>query len=619
MSPVNILVSPDHLSAIQRMQERQASWGRPARSNSSGSLSSSLGSPATSPHLLNLTALAPHNQATSYGAGSSGSGGSRGSGNASISGGNEGSGRGRPKGKGKQKSKDDPEHKARKKVAKACLACQKSHLTCDEQRPCTRCVKKGLADQCVEGVRKKAKYLMEGEERASSRPSQTASLSPTSGSHSNLLPNVTLPSQPLPTSEPPAIPDDVWLAQPLQQSAQTAMTTTTTNNNNNNNSIPPMSDSMIGMSDPTRMWGQAPPPSNELPSSSFPYGGTAANSEYQMLDAMFASLSPIFTGMDPLDEAGRQIALDSNTSMVNPSNISTNQYEQSWLNPSPSASSTGQNPLNLQPTPSSSGIPQTVSPGTYSDISPNNQSWGGWASEGGQMMLDSASQTQIQGQGQGQEQSQDTRLLPTQLRRVGKGLTPAEVYRTIVRPYDYTQGYHILMEYLTKNFEQPDVLRVVRALASFRPSLIALQMPMSEDDEVFLERSFQRTLIELEKLISYSATPTAVWRRTGEVCYANPEFCKLVDRTDADLLVNKTYMYELFAKPSVVSYWENFSVHAFENTTQNFFQPITLAVGTSGATLACTCCFTIRRDFFDLPSVVIGQFLPIPSDIQHST
>jgi hypothetical protein len=107
-------------------------------------------------------------------------------------------------------------------------------------------------------------------------------------------------------------------------------------------------------------------------------------------------------------------------------------------------------------------------------------------------------------------------------------------------------------------------------------------MPMSEEDEVFLEKSFQRTLIvcshvlflsiylycavwkgnkadmqELEKLISYSATPTAVWRRTGEICYANPEFCSLVKRNEGDLLQGqrdgeKQYIYQLFSKPSYV-------------------------------------------------------------------
>jgi hypothetical protein len=59
------------------------------------------------------------------------------------------------------------------------------------------------------------------------------------------------------------------------------------------------------------------------------------------------------------------------------------------------------------------------------------------------------------------------------------------------------------------SFERKEILRVVHSLASYRPSLIALQyvppistrygangrMPMSEEDEVFLEKSFQRTLI----------------------------------------------------------------------------------------------------------------------------
>jgi hypothetical protein len=55
-------------------------------------------------------------------------------------------------------------------------------------------------------------------------------------------------------------------------------------------------------------------------------------------------------------------------------------------------------------------------------------------------------------------------------------------------------------------------------------------------------------------------------------------------------------------------------VHAFENTTQNFFMPSTVTVGDKQ--VACSCCFTIRRDVFDLPSVVIGQFLPIPLELR---
>lgn len=35
-----------------------------------------------------------------------------------------------------------------------------SHATRWVARPCTRCVRKGQAEQCCEGQRKKAKYLM---------------------------------------------------------------------------------------------------------------------------------------------------------------------------------------------------------------------------------------------------------------------------------------------------------------------------------------------------------------------------------------------------------------------------------------------------------------------------
>lgn len=162
------------------------------------------------------------------------------------------------------------------------------------------------------------------------------------------------------------------------------------------------------------------------------------------------------------------------------------------------------------------------------------------------------------------------------------------------------------------SFEKADILRVVRALAAFRPSLIALQMPMSEEDEVFLERSFQRTLIELEKLIGYSATPTAVWRRTGEVVCVAPSFSKLVGKTEEQLIRNRTCIYQLFTKTSTITYWENFAEHAFENTTQNFFQATTLQ--TEKGETPCAACVTIRRDVFDLPSIIIGQFLPIPEE-----
>ncbi|ORX38878.1 hypothetical protein BD324DRAFT_295567 [Kockovaella imperatae] len=472
-----------------------------------------------------------------------------------------------------------PKARSRKKVAKACLTCQKSHLTCDEKRPCTRCVKKGIGDQCVEGVRKKAKYLLEGEERHASRPHPThvspakttkaalasdpstfdprqthlAAQTPTAPANS-LLPDIPY-DPPLTASTSQHVPEDVWLAGPLNDSDAV-----------DNKWSDPFAGTAFN--------------DTNVPSSSIYL--TAAADEFQMLDAMFGGLSPI-TLPDNFNPIPPSDAL-----LLDPTSLgcSTDGHVGLWEN-KPFISPSSSNPLQAK---SFTNAAQTGDIG-YLGL----KAWSEAIGNGIKLDIDGGGPF----------------LEPPQ--RNTRSLTPGEVYRKILKPYDYTEGYHILMDYLTKNFDRKDILRVVHALASFRPSLIALQMPMSEDDEVFIERSFQRTMIELEKLISYSATPTAVWRRTGEICYANPEFCALSGRNDAELYGKKNYIYHLFEKSSVISYWENFSVHAFENTTQNFFQPTTLSV--NGVSVPCSCCFTIRRDVFDLPSVVIGQFLRIPGDI----
>ena len=115
---------------------------------------------------------------------------------------------------------------------------------------------------------------------------------------------------------------------------------------------------------------------------------------------------------------------------------------------------------------------------------------------------------------------------------------------------------------------------------------------------------------ELGKLISYSGTPTVVWRRTGEICLVAPEFCMLTEWPMEELVGRKKYIYELFENQSVVEYWENFASHAFENTTRSVYSHCVL-LKPNGAPVSATFCFSIRRDLFDLPSMVIGQWLPL--------
>ncbi|KAI8975546.1 hypothetical protein BDF20DRAFT_879273 [Mycotypha africana] len=45
----------------------------------------------------------------------------------------------------------------RKQVKNACTNCQKACKKCDDARPCPRCIKYGIADTCVNSVRKERK------------------------------------------------------------------------------------------------------------------------------------------------------------------------------------------------------------------------------------------------------------------------------------------------------------------------------------------------------------------------------------------------------------------------------------------------------------------------------
>lgn len=130
------------------------------------------------------------------------------------------------------------------------------------------------------------------------------------------------------------------------------------------------------------------------------------------------------------------------------------------------------------------------------------------------------------GQAGGQQQQQQQQ--PPQQQQGGL-LTAEEAYRSVTKPYPYAQSYHYLVKHLKNryvgslaqciaregctssrrqacdswsgadqpvcchSFEKNDILRIIRALATFRPSLIALQMPLTEEDEVRSQAAMEVT------------------------------------------------------------------------------------------------------------------------------
>ncbi|GAA6004361.1 uncharacterized protein JCM10292_001444 [Rhodotorula paludigena] len=548
--------------------------------------------------------------ASSTGGGTKGKGKARLADNGDVSSGGSpapGGGGGKKKGGtgkgGKRAQQMGPDGKPvpkKKKAGRACAACQKAHLTCDDSRPCARCIKKGCPDECVDGARKKAKYLQEIPDELLERGRQNGT--PATG------------APPTSSAPPPSDTDTSFFGSALDLT-------------------------------------EAGPSSTAQPQPFFDFSATLATSTPSASAAPLASSSTAGAASSGMAGATGAAAYDPSSFLSFPSALNTPTMSGPGLtlgpaNPLADSTQFGSEAagfeyailnamlngngfaLDTHTTPTLVGAPPGVlggagagEAGTGLGQLDSQQAGGFGGSNDDPMLLDggaggpsehspyangaspAAAAAATGGQAGGQQQQQ-----PPQQQQGGL-LTAEEAYRSVTKPYPYAQSYHYLVKHLKDRFEKNDILRIIRALATFRPSLIALQMPLTEEDETFVERTFQRTLVELNKLISFSGTPTVVWRRTGEICLVGTEFC-LLTGWKREELVGKKYIFELFDTASVVEYYESFAKHAFESTATSITMQC-VVLGPDGRPVPCAFCFSVRRDLFSCPFLVIGSFLPV--------
>ena len=98
------------------------------------------------------------------------------------------------------------------------------------------------------------------------------------------------------------------------------------------------------------------------------------------------------------------------------------------------------------------------------------------------------------------------------------------IYDSVKQPYSYTDGFHKMTAFVQRRFSPQRTLRIAQALARIRPSFISCTRNLSQEDLLFMEKCFQRTLWEYEDFINACGTPTIVCRRTGEVAAVGKEF-----------------------------------------------------------------------------------------------
>ncbi|KAG2093754.1 uncharacterized protein F5147DRAFT_720633 [Suillus discolor] len=121
---------------------------------------------------------------------------------------------------------------------------------------------------------------------------------------------------------------------------------------------------------------------------------------------------------------------------------------------------------------------------------------------------------------------------------------------------------------------------------------------------------------------------SCLWRRTGEIYKGNREFSELRRRWIHDARRKLPLcIYELMAEESAVNYWEKHDHVAFDssqkavltscvlryklliNTQSQSQSPKKEDVPNEEGFINCCFSFTIRRDKWGIPSMIVGNFI----------
>lgn len=192
-----------------------------------------------------------------------------------------------------------------------------------------------------------------------------------------------------------------------------------------------------------------------------------------------------------------------------------------------------------------------------------------------------------------------------------KQVIKAKLEAGLLQPYNYAKGYARLQSYMDNYMNQSSRQRILKPLSIFRPAFRAIARTLKDVDLVLVEESFERMLLDYDRVFTSMAIPACLWRRTGEIYRGNKEFASLVGVTTDDLKDGKLAIYELMSEESAVNFWEKYGAIAFDKGQKAVLTSCNLRTKDGFKRKSCCFSFTIRRDRYNIPSCIVGNFIPI--------
>ena len=217
--------------------------------------------------------------------------------------------------------------------------------------------------------------------------------------------------------------------------------------------------------------------------------------------------------------------------------------------------------------------------------------------------------------------------------------TVQDIYSNRIINFDYPLLYHSLTHFLKNRFsvagkysaeekarKRSNLLTILKLIASYRPTFISAHKSLFQPfDFQFLEMSFQRCLLDFENLSRLNASPMIIWRRTGEIVSMSAHLADILGLNISDVLSKRTFIIELmYDDESIIEYFRLFKSVAIGSLHLTIFTKCKLIkkpsenrlfTSKTNARLAddyiefCSV-WTVKRDLFDLPMMIVGHFLP---------
>jgi PAS domain-containing protein len=375
--------------------------------------------------------------------------------------------------------------KKRRKVNHACIYCRRSHMTCDLERPCTRCIKRNIGHLCHDEPREQ-----ETKKSKSLAPStvQDPAPQPDSGSSSSTSQNA--------GAMKPSSFDSV-IGNGLGQTAKAAFDAAALADRSNNpiqlvqpTPVPSIASSALGAMSQF---------------SGFSEAWLASQNPYHDMHNFHPShvVAPEFTNEFDLLNDFLQ------TSLLDTARLGDDHQQPDAASGFPSTAAM---------------LPPSAVQGS-SAPPPDAEQGKGIARPDSALPVDKTRAYYLQA-------ADPSGSAPEERMRQ---VLQAKYEAGLLKPFNYINGYTRLGSYLDGHVSASSKQKILRQLDRFRPKFREKIKDLTDMDLVLVEMWFERTLMDYDRVFASMAVPACCWRRTGEIFRGNKEMAELIGVPVEDL------------------------------------------------------------------------------------